>query len=137
MQTQAERTATRIRWALANPEKVKAAQQRYKLANREKLTARARRYQKANPEKVLADVRRRRAFRNVFLDRWKLAAGCIDCGYNADACALDFDHVVMPKSFGLSSGRMRAWPKVLAEIEKCVVRCANCHRIATKRWRES
>lgn len=55
---------------------------------------------------------------------------CVDCG-NTDARVLEFDHR-RDKKFGIgtsvSSGHI-SWEKVLEEIIKCEVRCANCHRI--------
>lgn len=56
------------------------------------------------------------------------ADGCPRCGENDPAC-LDFHHTGdEEKSFSVSH---RSWrnPAVLqAEIAKCVVLCANCHR---------
>lgn len=57
---------------------------------------------------------------------------CIDCG-ETDIVALEFDHVdpstkVMEVTYMV--GR-RSWPTIRAEIAKCVVRCANCHRRRT------
>lgn len=65
---------------------------------------------------------------------YKLEKGCIDCGYNKHPEALDFDHLPQyEKKYGISSlARSNAHPDTLwGEIEKCVVRCANCHRIMT------
>ncbi len=73
-----------------------------------------------------------------FLERWKLAAGCIDCGYDAHAVALDFDHVQGEKTQTISRF-MRAsyrFKHVRDELAKCVVRCANCHRVKTLECRE-
>jgi hypothetical protein len=54
---------------------------------------------------------------------------CIDCG-EADPCCLDFDHVRgkkhMPISRMINLGY--SWGKMEAEINKCEIRCANCHR---------
>jgi hypothetical protein len=54
---------------------------------------------------------------------------CIDCG-EADPCCLDFDHVRGKKHAAVS--RMisigYSWEAIEAEISKCEVRCANCHR---------
>lgn len=55
---------------------------------------------------------------------------CVDCG-ESDPAVLDFDHVRGTKSFGIgqaASGSHRSWKKILIEIEKCDIRCANCHR---------
>lgn len=67
------------------------------------------------------------------VDAVKVAAGCADCGYNAHAIALDFDHLGDDKDAGVSvlvHNRAR-WSRVAAEIAKCEVVCANCHRVRT------
>lgn len=64
----------------------------------------------------------------------KLAHGCADCGYNASAYALQFDHVRGEKK-GNVSNLIRsdyAWSTIKKEIDKCEVVCANCHAIRTK-----
>lgn len=66
------------------------------------------------------------------LDKIKLEQGCIDCGYKENARALEWDHITPRKgapTVGSIVARGRA--AVMKEIEKCVVRCANCHRIKT------
>jgi len=64
---------------------------------------------------------------------------CVDCG-EADPVVLEFDHrdgkeKVAPISRMASDAV--ALPLLVAEVEKCVVRCANCHRRRTARtvWR--
>ena len=59
----------------------------------------------------------------------KLERGCIDCGYNAHAEALDFDHVNDDKLCNVSQCHNER--QLLAEIAKCEVVCANCHRVRT------
>jgi|ERR1017187_1021005 hypothetical protein len=62
----------------------------------------------------------------------KLESGCVDCGYNAYAVALDFDHLPgFVKLFAISGSASRSWDLVLAEIAKCEVVCSNCHRVRT------
>ncbi len=57
---------------------------------------------------------------------------CIDCG-EKDPIVLEFDHI-RDKTFTISSiGRDRTLGEVKKEIEKCEVRCANCHRRKTAR----
>lgn len=59
---------------------------------------------------------------------YKQAHPCVKCG-EAEPICLDFHHVDgSTKDFALSSGKQRSWAKILKEIEKCVVLCANCHR---------
>ena len=54
---------------------------------------------------------------------------CIDCGED-DIIVLEFDHQ-RDKSFAVSTMSNRSIQKILEEIEKCEVRCANCHRRKT------
>ncbi len=59
---------------------------------------------------------------------------CIDCGIT-NAVVLEFDHRD-PSSKLTEVSRMissKRWPRVMAEIEKCDVRCINCHRRKTAR----
>ncbi len=82
---------------------------------------------------VVAEASRRR-FR-VLIDRVsaiKLAAGCADCGYREHPAALDFDHAGSEKTANVSRLiRLSPWDRIAAEIAKCEVVCANCHRIRT------
>jgi hypothetical protein len=63
-----------------------------------------------------------------------LAHPCVDCG-QTNPVMLDFDHRD-PSSKRSDVARLasrKSWPQVLAEIQKCDVRCANCHRRKTAR----
>ncbi len=52
---------------------------------------------------------------------------CVDCGETHPA-TLEFDHVRGEKSRGVTTMiTIYSWKAVLAEIDKCDVRCANCH----------
>ena len=57
---------------------------------------------------------------------------CVDCGIS-NPLVLEFDHVRGVKrrevSIMLCSGF--AWKRILEEIAKCEIRCANCHRVKT------
>jgi len=57
---------------------------------------------------------------------------CIDCG-ESDIRVLEFDHVRGEKkaNIGDMAGANIAWQRIEAELAKCVVRCANCHRRKT------
>jgi hypothetical protein len=58
------------------------------------------------------------------------ARECIDCGEN-DPIVLEFDHR-NPEEKSRTVARFlsghNSWESVKKEIEKCEVRCANCHR---------
>ena len=63
---------------------------------------------------------------------------CIDCG-EKDIVVLEFDHLEN-KEFVISDAMRKgfAWTRIKKEIDKCEVRCANCHRRKTARennWR--
>lgn len=61
---------------------------------------------------------------------------CVDCGQD-DPLVLDFDHVrgVKIKDVSTLVQKGYAWEGAEAEIKKCVVRCANCHRRKSARQR--
>ena len=80
---------------------------------------------------VAANVRHRRSNRDLVYE-YLSAHPCVDCG-QIDPVVLDFDHVD-PKTKLWPVGKMlsrQATPAIEREIEKCVVRCANCHRMRT------
>ena len=57
---------------------------------------------------------------------------CFDCGFESDYYDVyDFHHLdPSKKDFGVSyKGYTKSWEKVKVELDKCVMLCANCHRI--------
>lgn len=95
------------------------------------------------PSSPEVKYRRRReatAQAGAVLEAYKLAAGCLDCGFSAHPAALHFDHrdpSTKLKELGWYSDRSLVFNKTrlarfLAHVEKyCDVRCANCHSIRT------
>jgi len=88
--------------------------------------------------KACHKVRTKRAYRQRRLDQLRLVFDhfrenpCVDCGEDNPAL-LEFDHVdESAKSFGVG-GKIGdvSTPKLLKEIEKCQVRCKNCHHLRT------
>ena len=61
---------------------------------------------------------------------------CVDCGED-DVIVLEFDHVRGVKSENISDIHSRGWSikRIQEEIDKCEVRCANCHRRVTYKRR--
>lgn len=57
---------------------------------------------------------------------------CVDCG-ETDPIVLEFDHVRGEKRFSIAEAPHRkvSIKTLKLEIEKCEIRCANCHRRKT------
>jgi hypothetical protein len=68
-----------------------------------------------------------------FLQNYKQERGCADCKEDYPYWMLDFDHIGDDKSFTISHYRKTtvSLEKIQAEVEKCEVVCANCHRNRT------
>ena len=63
-----------------------------------------------------------------WLDDIKVKSGCMACGYKEHPSALVFHHRnPKEKEFNLYSKNKT--PEVLEEIKKCIILCANCHRL--------
>lgn len=73
---------------------------------------------------------RKKTFRLVY--DYLLSHPCVDCGCS-DIRVLEFDHVYGEKIDAVSHmlSQSCGWPRIMSEIAKCEVRCANCHRIKT------
>ena len=72
--------------------------------------------------------------RKAWFKALKAKLACVDCGYNAHTEALDFDHIEPTnKTHNVASMVCNNFSKekILAEIAKCEVVCANCHRVRT------
>ena len=59
-----------------------------------------------------------------------MGSSCQGCGIRGIPAIFEFHHRdAQQKEFGLSEeGIPRTWAKMLAELAKCVMLCANCHR---------
>lgn len=100
---------------------VKATNARHYKKNAEVQKERSRRYVEANQVKV-----------------WEYLAKhpCVACGED-DPVVLEFDHrEPKEKTMAISAAIFEwSWMRIAAEIEKCDVLCANCHRRKTARQR--
>ena len=72
----------------------------------------------------------------VFIFKYlKLFGKCVDCG-NDDWKVLEFDHVDQnTKSDNVSRfySNHYSFKRIKEEIRKCELRCANCHKIKTRK----
>jgi hypothetical protein len=69
-----------------------------------------------------------------FLQDQKENKSCTDCGKSFPYFVLDWDHdIIKPKCCNISTIYRKGWSKkrILDEIGKCDLVCANCHRIRT------
>lgn len=59
-----------------------------------------------------------------------MGSTCYGCDRVGPPVIFAFHHIdPSDKVFGVSEdGIPRSWPKIVAELEKCVMLCANCHR---------
>lgn len=115
-----------------NKSKLDGLQSHCKLCNRD----RSKKYYAANKEYHYKAASKRKQLivkelRQYIYD-YVFTHGCVDCGENSPECC-DFDHVTGEKSGNISQMVHRGLCKetILKEIEKCVIRCANCHRKKT------
>lgn len=105
-------------WAQENPEKHAAACLSWNNKNPAKRTEISRRYI--------------HKFRGK-LNSLKSERPCYDCGGNFQPECMDFDHVSGEKLFTVSAMEGKPWDSVRAEIDKCQLVCACCHRIRTQK----
>jgi hypothetical protein len=105
----------------------------YYARNRERVKAGSAKWWRDHPDKRRDATRRYREAVNAVINEAK-DKPCADCNYYFDRVCMDFDHRPGEvKAFTVSVAR-RGMPlhQVLAEIAKCDVVCANCHRIRSR-----
>jgi 5-methylcytosine-specific restriction endonuclease McrA len=79
-----------------------------------------------------AQKRHRLKVRGKLLD-FLTTKSCTDCG-EKDPIVLEFDHtgkIQKVKDVSRMLSGHYSWESVLKEIDKCEIRCANCHRRKT------
>ena len=109
-----------------DPKDQKEAVRRHYLKNKEEIKARSFKRNKVQ-----------RVRNREFVMSIKEISECIDCGEN-NPLVLDFDHVKGEKIMAISNMSNKAYgiDTISKEMDKCEVRCANCHRIITKKRRD-
>jgi hypothetical protein len=87
---------------------------------------------------VNANTERYRVRYEAFVLEYLSTHPCVDCG-ESDPDVLEFDHV-RGKTRVVSKMTCTSLEALIAEIERCEVRCVNCHMRRTAdqfRWRKS
>lgn len=93
------------------------------------------RWYEKNKALQVARVRARQEELRVWLEEYKATLACSRCPENDPVC-LDFHHCDPSlKEVNIANAIHSGWSKarIEAEIAKCEVLCANCHRKATRR----
>lgn len=89
-----------------------------------------------NREYYLAKVCKRnkavRVLNKVFIRDYLRSHPCVDCG-ESDPIVLEFDHFKNKINAVAIMARSSTLKSLSLEVDKCVVRCANCHRKKTAR----
>ena len=95
-----------------------------------KLREYSRKYYEANKEKVKALSKINRAVGKARWTLFKSSLKCTKCGFSHIA-ALDFHHVNPTEKENLVSKMVAngCYAAAMEEVQKCIVLCANCHRI--------
>jgi len=105
-------------------------------ANPEKFKARVAAHKLVRGQYTAPSVERLRAMRDALK-----SVPCYDCQVSFDPECMDFDHRDgSQKSFTISKAMFAVQGNtdiILAEVAKCDVVCANCHRLRTKRRRQN
>lgn len=78
-------------------------------------------------------MRRFSAKRRALISEYK-SVPCADCGVEYPPYVMQFDHL-RDKLYEIADNYRMALDKLLIEIEKCDVVCANCHAERTERRR--
>lgn len=99
------------------------------ILNKDAINARNREWYKNNRDSVIEKNKRNVDKKRNFLKNYLSSHPCVDCGESDYRC-LDFDHVNGNKFACVSSMAWRGFKiqTIEKEIDKCVTRCANCHR---------
>lgn len=80
-----------------------------------------------NPKGYVTDLKRSKKLRAIELKGGK----CSMCGGIFPPCVYDFHHII-PQKRKITWGSQFlnwSWDKVEKEINKCILLCANCHRL--------
>jgi hypothetical protein len=113
-----------------DPEAKQRHSRTYYLRNRDAVIAKSKEYNAETNRRV-----------REYVASYLVTHPCVDCG-EADPIVLEFDHRdPTSKEFTVFAGHgsRYSFKRVVAEINKCDVRCANCHRRKSSReaqtWR--
>ena len=124
-------------WLNLSPEEKKIRRKEYRKRYEEKHPEKAleqnRRYREKYKERLrkqASDWQREKGRKNKLKAIEYLGGHCTDCGNEFPSYVYDFHHID-PKLKECAVTRLmgRRWENIVPELDKCILLCANCHRI--------
>ena len=112
------------------PQTRKEIAARYYAKNREKILKEKKTFRQNNREAIAEYDKKRYDRAKAILDEAR-SHPCVDCGIQLPPECMDLDHVRGEKKIKLCVSYAKGYAEkaIRAEIEKCEVRCPNCHRL--------
>jgi hypothetical protein len=110
-----------------DPEAKKEYNRQWRKANPNAL----KQYYKTNKERFKAHNKKNRDKASAYIQEAKKGKSCSICGWDKHHCALDFHHTdPSTKSKEVAAmAQTGSIKKIQEEMDKCILVCANCHRI--------
>lgn len=104
----------------------------YMPKSKEELAQYQREYRKNNREMVSRKVSEKRQKRSEWAINF-LGGKCANCNGVFDPVCYDYHHKNPDeKEFTIGENSLIGWERFKKEIEKCILLCANCHRLEHK-----
>lgn len=114
------------------PFKNNEAQREYRKANKERMAKYHKEYYSKNKQGYIDRKNAAKARNKAITDEIKSTTPCTDCGKKYHPFVMDFDHVgEKDRDVSLLVQAPASVKRLMAEIAKCELVCANCHRMRT------
>lgn len=112
-----------------NPELYKNASRKYYHTHKEECAERAKKWRETNKDYVREKQREKKRQRKCEAIEY-LGGKCADCGNIYHQAVYEFHHTD-PSTKGRDPSKLLqlSWERIKAELDKCVLLCANCHRM--------
>jgi len=115
------------KWYERNKDKIAVKKRQYQEDNSWACAARQLAWARKNPEKIKLSQKKMYERGDALITNKKLS-GCVICGEKRLPC-LDLHHSDPSTKTERQIRKRLREDRLLAELEKCVVMCANCHRL--------
>lgn len=130
---------TAAAWKARNPHRPREISAKFREQNLEKVKLNAKRYERTPEAQEKRRLRQRNQNVNNRLKAIEWAGGvCADCGQAYHHSAMDFHHLDPAQKESQGGKGIQSnlsWARILKELVKTVLLCANCHRIRHYRER--